>query len=286
LRLDPENQLDTGFHGVGAGLCYILEERGLAKGDFDKAEAVINDARKSGLLPIEICAEDESRQSTEPESIDDETPNEFAEGWINYLKRAHNNYTPISFWENQPYYVEMLVEKIDLKSLFQPDCDEFRIRLGNTKGWLDINQRARILRRFQEWEVKGKQVVLLYCGDHDPAGLDISNRLLRLFEDLQHAVGWNPSRLLIVRFGLNADFINANRLTWIDGLKTSSGEDLADRRHPDHKALRPGLPPPLRSPQGRGQCTGRAARARSATLSRRHPAIRRSRSSSRIFRAA
>jgi hypothetical protein len=72
------------------------------------------------------------------------------------------------------------------------------------------------------------------CGDHDPAGLDISNKLIRLFEDLQRTVGWNPSRLLIVRFGLNADFINANRLTWIDGLKTSSGEDLADPRHPDH----------------------------------------------------
>ena len=37
-----------------------------------------------------------------------------------------------------------------------------------------------------------------------------------------------------MRFGLNADFINANRLTWIDGLKTSSGEDLADPGHPDH----------------------------------------------------
>jgi hypothetical protein len=222
------------FKVSARGWCYILEEHGLAKGDFDKAEAVINDARKSGLLPINICAEDESRQSTEPESIDDETPTEFAEGWITYLKRAHENYTPISFWENQPNYVEMLVEKIDLKSLFQSDCDELRVRIGNTKGWLDINQRARIMQRFQQWENKGKQVVLLYCGDHDPAGLDISNKLMRLFEDLQRTVGWDPSGLIIDRFGLNAKFINANRLTWIDGLKTSSGEDLADADHPDH----------------------------------------------------
>jgi hypothetical protein len=216
------------------GWCYILEEHGLAKGDFDKAEAVINDARKSGELPINICAEDESRQSTEPEDIDDETPDEFADARVNYLQSAHENYTPISFWENQSNYVEMLVEKIDLKSLFEPECDEFCLRIGNTKGWLDINQRARIMGRFREWEDKGKQCVLLYCGDHDPAGLDISNRLMRLFEDLQRAVGWDPSRLIIDRFGLNADFINANRLTWIDGLKTSSGEDLADPGHPDH----------------------------------------------------
>jgi hypothetical protein len=143
------------FKVSARGWCYILEEKAaLPKGDFDKAEAVINDARKSGLLPINICAEDKTRQSTEPKNIDDETVDEFAEGWISYLQSAHESYTPISFWGNQPSYVEQLVEKINLKSLFQPDCDEFRVRIGNTKGWLDINQRAQLMRRFQYWEPK------------------------------------------------------------------------------------------------------------------------------------
>jgi hypothetical protein len=223
------------FDVSSRGWCYILEEKaGLPKGDFDKAQAIINDARKSGLLPIDICAEDESRQSTACEDIDDETPNEFAEGWVNYLQSAHKNYTPTSFWENQPNYAEMLVEKIDLKTLFRPVCDEYRVRIANTKGWLDINQRARIMGRFREWEDKGKQCVLLYCGDHDPAGLSISDKLMSLFEEMQRGGGWDPAGLEIERFGLNADFINANRLTWIEGLRTSSGEDLADPRHSDH----------------------------------------------------
>jgi hypothetical protein len=38
----------------------------------------------------------------------------------------------------------------------------------------------------------------------------------------------------IERFGLNADFIDANNLTWIDNLETSSGRRLDGDRHPDH----------------------------------------------------
>ena len=41
--------------------------------------------------------------------------------------------------------------------------------------------------------------------------------------------------LKIVRFGLNADFIESNGLLWIDGLETSSGKDLSDPNHNDHR---------------------------------------------------
>jgi hypothetical protein len=54
-------------------------------------------------------------------------------------------------------------------------------------------------------------------------------------EDLAGAVGWSPDNLVIVRFGLNADFIDRHRLTWIDNLETSSGQRLDNSRHPDHQ---------------------------------------------------
>lgn len=107
--------------------------------------------------------------------------------------------------------------------------------LTNARGWGDINSRAAMMRRFQEWENKGKQCVLLYCGDHDPSGLAISDYQMTLFESMSSAVGWNPSDLIIERFGLNADFIEANNLTWIEGLETSSGGDLAKSTHKEHK---------------------------------------------------
>jgi hypothetical protein len=224
------------FRVSSRGWCYILEEHGLGKGEFDAAQSLINDARKSGLLPIDICAEDESRLPTVWEDVTDGDPEEFADDWIRALGKAHASYTPISFWDYQSHYVEMLVEKIDLKTLFSPVCSSYQVPIANARGWSDINGRARLMRRFKHWEDAGKQCVLLYCGDHDPAGLNISDSLMTLFEEMaEHPdIGWNPSRLIIERFGLNADFIDANNLTWIDGLETGSGSDLADPRHNDH----------------------------------------------------
>jgi hypothetical protein len=43
------------------GWCYLLERHGLRKGDFDAAQRLINECRRSGELPLDICAEDASR---------------------------------------------------------------------------------------------------------------------------------------------------------------------------------------------------------------------------------
>jgi hypothetical protein len=106
--------------------------------------------------------------------------------------------------------------------------------ITNVKGWNDINTRAATMRRFQEWEDRGNQCVLLYCGDHDPGGLAISSQIMSNLVDLSEAVGWDPTNLIIDRFGLNQDFIEANNLSWIDNLETSSGKRLDDPSHPDH----------------------------------------------------
>ncbi len=222
------------FKVSSRGWAYVLEEHGLEKGDFDDAQKLINACRKSGLLPLDICAEDEGRQAEHLESIDDEDPEEFAQGWIDHLQHVHEQYTPTSFWDDLDVYVEMVVEKIDLKNLFSPVCEEFHVPLTNISGWNDINSRARIMRRFAHWEARGKQCVLLDFTDHDPGGLQISKFLLSNFFDLSKAVGWRPDHLKIDRFGLNADFIRRHRLTWIDNLITGSGGNLADRKHPDH----------------------------------------------------
>lgn len=97
-----------------------------------------------------------------------------------------------------------------------------------------INSRAAMMRRFAEHEAEGRRCVLLYAGDHDPAGLRISDFLRKNLADLSRAVGWSPDNLVIDRFGLNADFIARHELTWIENLETGSGGRLDDPRHPDH----------------------------------------------------
>jgi hypothetical protein len=92
-----------------------------------------------------------------------------------------------------------------------------------------------MMERFSEHEAERRDCVLLYCGDHDPKGLSISQSLRSNFADLAGAVGWSPDNLKIDRFGLNADFIKRHKLSWIENLETGSGENLADPRHPDHR---------------------------------------------------
>jgi hypothetical protein len=216
------------------GWCYILEERGLAKGDFPKAETLITDCRKSGALPLDICAEDDNRQAENLKHIDGTDPEEEAAYIIEIARKGYLRYNPISLWDSQNVYIEMMVEKIDLKSLFSEVCEEFCVPITNNRGWSDLNSRAAIMRRFKAHEEHGQRGVLLYCGDHDPAGLNISNSLHGNLTDLANAVGWDPVNLKIDRFGLNADFIKRHRLTWIDNLETGSGEDLGDPKHRDH----------------------------------------------------
>lgn len=145
-----------------------------------------------------------------------------------------NHYQPISFWENQPCYVQMYVEKIDLRSLFEPICQRYHIPIANARGWSDLNLRGALMERFKQHEQAGRRPVLLYCGDFDPAGLRISDGILNNLRELKTATGWNPENLVIDRFGLNREFIDDHRLTWIDNLITGSGGDLADSKHPDH----------------------------------------------------
>ena len=236
LELRSGLEFQVGSRGWG----YVCESHGLInKDDIDLGQTLINDCRKFGALPLDICLVDEGRAFDNLERIDDTTPEEEAERIVGYVHEAHENYWPTSFWDNQKFYVQALVEKSTLKSLFAPVCEEFHVPIATASGWSDINMRADMMRRFAKREADGKQPVLLYGGDHDPGGLQIWNFLRSNMAELENAVGWSPENLIIDRFGLNFDFIEKNKLTWIDNLITGSkgkckGVCLSNPNHDDH----------------------------------------------------
>jgi hypothetical protein len=229
-----DSRLD--FRVSARGWCYLLEPHELGKGEFDYAERLINNCRRSGQLPSNICAEDEGRSADNLEKLDPDVAEE-AQRAVKILLTWQESYQPISLWEDQPYYVQMVVEKIDLKSLFSPICAKYHIPCINASGWNDINSRIRMAERFKYWEDRGKICVLLNCGDFDAGGLNISSFLTENFRQLEKATGWDPGLLDIDRFGLSYKFILENGLTWIDNLRTAKKDepnDLGDPRHPDH----------------------------------------------------
>ncbi|MDY6837168.1 MAG: hypothetical protein SWH78_04255 [Thermodesulfobacteriota bacterium] len=231
-----DSQID--FKMTLRGWCYMLEQEwGLAKSDFStKAMRYFGEYRERGQLPLDFCLEDDNRAFSQGESlVDAVAPDDFVQDAFASLRDIHTYYKPLSFWNNQKYYIEMLVEKADLVSLFRPICSKFNIRIANTHGNASYGQRYAMINRFRQHEEEGRKPVLLYCGDHDPSGLMISDRLKHNFKKLELATGWSPDNLLIDRFGLNYDFIEKHNLSWIDSLITASGENLASSRHHDYK---------------------------------------------------
>jgi len=220
------------------GWCYLLENEGvIGKDEFDRMETLIGDWRKSGKLPLDFCADDDKRAPVNLEELDALSPEGYARERSEGVAMCWRWYEPISFWDFQDNYIETATEKNDLRTLFQNVCAEYHIPIWNAGGWSDINSRAHLMERFQEHDEAGRHCVLLYCGDFDPAGLHISDAIRKNLFDLENAVGWCPDedQLTIERFGLNYDFIVANNITWIDGLKTGGGKfNLEDPAHKDH----------------------------------------------------
>jgi len=229
-----------GFKLSTRGWCYQLEGFGLiTKAEFDKVEKIINDCRKDGYLPVDFVFEEDARLFSGVEIPEDETPLEYFADYIRTSLNCYKYYIP-DWWEDEEYYIQMLVEKIDLKSLFEPICKDYHIPIATSKGWSSIIQRAKYSRRFKETEDEGLKCVLLYCGDHDPDGLRISDTIRKNLVELNKVTwndgysGYNPSNLIIDRFGLNYDFIIKNKLSWIENLITGSKKNLASPNHQNH----------------------------------------------------
>lgn len=218
--------------------CYYLEGLNLIdKGEFDTVTALITAMRKDGSLPIDFTSEDASRMSENVVECDDES--DYLASWrrgiINGIKRR---YTPTLLSDHTHIHIEIIVEKKGLVGLFKPISKTYQIPITNLKGWGDINSRVNILERCYDAHLADKEVILLYVGDFDPAGINIAKSLTKNFSDLEQGVGFKTSFIDIRHVGLTYDFIIDNDLIWVDNLFTSSsgktGYGLDDSRHADH----------------------------------------------------
>jgi hypothetical protein len=209
------------------GWCYFLEGFNLlVKGNFNKTQKAINECRKKGYLPIDFVAEDPKRTWSNVEHPTDVSPEAYLKQWLEATLNAEEYYTP-NWWKGETYYIQMMVEKIDLVNMFSPICEEYHIPIVNAGGWYDIMERAVAARRCQQAEEQGLKVVILYFGDFDPFGLAISDFLTKNFWEIARGTRWIPKGLVVDRFGLNFDFIEEQNLTWIDNLESGSGKDMS-----------------------------------------------------------
>jgi hypothetical protein len=112
--------------------------------------------------------------------------------WRNVVDRGRNAYRPRN-WANpgemakemaaqfqdrqvgdQPYYLEVMVEKQALEGVLLPVCQELDITFMANKGYSSASAFYRAGKRFANEPLEGKKLIVLYLGDHDPSGIDMT----------------------------------------------------------------------------------------------------------------
>lgn len=77
-------------------------------------------------------------------------------------------------WDDQPSYVEVMVEKQALEGVLEPVCDELDIPFTANKGYSSSSAMYECGKRFEEKLGDGKVCYIIYLGDHDPSGIDMT----------------------------------------------------------------------------------------------------------------
>ena len=132
------------------GWCYLAENDGLiGKDQFDKLGRLLGDWRKSGKLPLDFCSPDEKRAPVNLEDLDDDDPLGYATSYTSSVETCWEWYGPVA-WDFQQNYIEMAVEKNDLRTLFEKVCAEYHVPIWNAGGWSDINSLADVMKRFMK----------------------------------------------------------------------------------------------------------------------------------------
>ena len=94
-------------------------------------------------------------------------------------------------WEGQQNHVEVWCEKDALSSVIEPVCDRYHVRFLANLGYSSSTAMYDSARRFSDAADRGKWPVVVYLGDHDPSGLDMSR-------DIQ-------DRLQLMTYGMEVD---------------------------------------------------------------------------------
>lgn len=106
----------------------------------------------------------------------------------------------ITHWDGQPYYIEVWVEKDALSQVVQQVANRWDVTSFACKGSPSTSAMHEAALRFRQKERAGRKTVIIYLGDHDPTGLDISR-------DITDRMSLFRSACEVKRIALNWDQI-------------------------------------------------------------------------------
>lgn len=109
----------------------------------------------------------------------------------------------INKWEDQPWHIEVMVEKDALSGVLEPVCQELDINFSANKGYSSSSTMYEAGKRLERLATEGKEICILYFGDHDPSGIDMTRDVTERLEMFSYG------RLKVDRLALNMDQVTA-----------------------------------------------------------------------------
>lgn len=171
VMIDQANQIIEDYYQQGyvltlRQLYYQFVSRDLIPNNmrsYKRLGSIINDARLCGLIDWESI-EDRTRELSSISTWND--PSEIVEACAQQFK--------VNLWEDQPYYIEVWVEKEALAGVVESACNKYRIPFLSCRGYTSQSEMWRAGQRLLRKYRQDKEILILHLGDHDPSGIDMS----------------------------------------------------------------------------------------------------------------
>lgn len=134
---------------------------------------IVNDGRMLGLIDWDAI-EDRTRQSHNAYGHTEvhEHNVEIDDIRTAVLREIEGYY--LHPWTNQPYYLEVWVEKSALEGIVRTAAEKYRAPYLATRGYPSVTLVKDAADRFIEHTEHGQLCVILHLGDHDPSGVDMT----------------------------------------------------------------------------------------------------------------
>jgi hypothetical protein len=140
---------------------------------YKRVGSILSDARMCGYVDWDMIV-DRGRETTENSHWD--SPADIVEACARQFR--------YNLWDDQAWHVEVMVEKQALEGVLEPVCKRLDIPFTANKGYSSSSAMYQAGQRLQAKLDQGKNVCVLYLGDHDPSGMDMTRDVedrLKLF---------------------------------------------------------------------------------------------------------
>lgn len=169
--IDRMNSIMDDYEGQGYNLSlrqlyYQLVSKNVVPNteeSYKRVGNILSDARLAGMVDWEMIV-DRGRETTSNQHWDS------ASQILDACARSFR----YDLRSNQPWHIEVMVEKQALEGVLEPVCKRLDVAFSANKGYGSSSFFYEIGKRLEPILDNGRNVCVIYLGDHDPSGIDMT----------------------------------------------------------------------------------------------------------------